>query len=90
MPYPSLDPKLFWTIQNVLDHSKCFGRVQIVLIMSKLFWSGTNHFGQVLIRLFWTNFYDLDLSKMIWTRPNELHLSIGLILRQGNRSFGNN
>ena len=36
MPYPSIDPK-------------CFGRVQIVLVMSKLFWLGPNHFGQVHI-----------------------------------------
>ena len=49
-----------------------FGRVQIVLVMSKLFWLGQNHFGQVYIRLLWTNFYDLDLSKMIWTRPKQI------------------
>jgi hypothetical protein len=43
----------------------------------KLFWSGPNHFdcvqiilefGQVQIRLFSTNFYNLDLSKIFWTR----------------------
>ena len=28
-------------------------------------WSGPNHFGQVQIRLFWTNFYNLYLSKTI-------------------------
>ena len=43
----------------------CFGRVTIVLIMSKPFWSGPNYFGQVQIRLFWTIFYDLDLSKTL-------------------------
>ena len=35
----------------------------------KQFWSGTNNFGHVQIRLLWTNFYNLDLSKMIWTQP---------------------
>ena len=50
----------------------CFGRVPIVLIMSKPFWSGPNYFGQVQIRLFWTIFYDLDLSKMIWIRPKRI------------------
>ena len=38
--------------------------------MSKSFWLGQNHFGQVYIRLLWTNFY--DLSKMIWTRPKQI------------------
>ena len=56
----------------ILDHPNCFGLVQIVLVMSKLFWSGPNHFVQVYIRLFWTNFHDLDLSKMIWTRPKQI------------------
>ena len=54
MPCPSMGPKWFWT-------------VQIVFFGSKSFWSDPNHFGQVLIRFFWTNFYNLDLSKMIWT-----------------------
>ena len=36
MPCPSIDPKLFWTVQIVLDGCK-------------LFWSGPNHFGQVQI-----------------------------------------
>ena len=36
---------------------------------SKLFWSGPNHFGQVQITLFWTNFYNLDPSKTIGIRP---------------------
>ena len=50
MPGPSIGPKLFWTIQ-------------IVLVRSKLFWSGPNHFGQVQIRLSWTNLYNLDPTK---------------------------
>ena len=44
-----------------------FGQVPIILVGSKLFWSGPKHFGQGQIRLFWANFYSLDLSKMIWT-----------------------
>ena len=41
----------------------CFGRVQIVLVRSKPFCVGTNHFGYVQIRLFWNDFYDLDPYK---------------------------
>ena len=35
-----------------------------------MFWSA--RFGRVQIRLFWTNYYNLDLSKMIWTRPKQI------------------
>ena len=56
----------------ILDHPNYFGRVPIVLVMSKSFWLGPNHFGQVHIRLLWTNFYNLDLYKMIWTRPKQI------------------
>ena len=35
----------------------------------KLFWLGPNDFYLVQMTLFWTNFYNLDLSKLIWTRP---------------------
>ena len=59
MPCPSIGPKWFWT-------------VQIVLKEYKLFWSGPNHFGQFQIKIFWTNFYNLDLSKMIWTLPKQI------------------
>ena len=59
MPCPSIDPKLFWT-------------VQIVYVRSKSFCSGQNNFHQVQIRLFWTNFYDLDPTKMNWTHPKRL------------------
>ena len=37
-----------------------------------MFWSGPNHFGQVQIRFLLTIFYNLDLSKMIWTRPKQI------------------
>ena len=42
--------------------ANCCGRVQIILVRSKSFY-------QVQIRLFLTNFYKLDLSEMISTRP---------------------
>ena len=70
MPCPSIGLKM------ILDHSNCFGRLQIVLVGSKPFWSGPNHFDQVQIRLLWTIFYDFDLTKMIWTCPKQ----IGLVL----------
>ena len=74
---PSIDPKSFWI--------NCFGWVQIFLVRSKLFWSGPNHFGQVQIILFWTNFYDLDLSKskVIWSRPKRRPNHFGPIEGQG-------
>ena len=49
----------------ILDRPNCFGRVQIKVGT----YLSPNHFGQVQIRLFWTNFYNLDLSKMVGTRP---------------------
>ena len=39
--------------------------------MTKLFGSGPNNFGEVQIRFFWTNFYNLYLSKMILTQPKQ-------------------
>ena len=56
----------------ILDCPNCFGQVQLILIGSKLFWSGPNHFGHVQIRFFWTNFYNLNLSKTIWTQPKRI------------------
>ena len=49
-----------------------FGQVRIVLVGSKLFWSGPHYFGLVQIRLFITNFYNLYLSIMIWTWPIQI------------------
>ena len=62
MPRSSIGP-------NILDRLNCFRPVPLVLVGYKSFWLGTNHFSQVQIRLFWTNFYNLDLSKMIWIQP---------------------
>ena len=39
-----------------------------------LFWLGPNHFGQVQITLSLTNFYNLDLSKIIWSQPKWIGL----------------
>ena len=55
----------FYRSKIILDRPNCFGHLQIILVRSKLFSLGPNHFGQVQIRLFWTSFYNLDLSKMI-------------------------
>ena len=71
----------FYRSKMIFDRPNCFGRVQVVLVGYKLFWSGPNcfgqvsgpsHFGQVQIKLFWTSFYNLDLSKMIWTQPKRI------------------
>ena len=49
-----------------------FGQVPIILVGSKLFWSGPKHFGQGQIRLFWDNFCNIDLTKMIWTQSKQI------------------
>ena len=59
LPCPFIGQKWFWTIQ-------------IVLVGKKMFWLGPNNLEQVQIRLFGTNFYYLDLSKMIWTWPKQI------------------
>ena len=40
--------------------------------MCKLCWLGPNDFGKVQISLLWTDFYNLDLSKMIWIRAKQI------------------
>ena len=62
----------FYRSKMILDRPNRFGQIQTVLVGSKLFWSGPNYFGQVLIRFLFTNFYNLDLSKMIWSRPKQI------------------
>ena len=57
----------FYRFKIILDRPNCFGWVQIVLVGSKSFWSGPKHFGQVQIRLFCSNFYNLDQSEIILT-----------------------
>ena len=56
IPCPSIGPKWLWT-------------VQIVLIASKLFWSGPNCFGQVQIILVRFKLYFSGLIFIIWTWP---------------------
>ena len=62
----------FYSSKMILDRPNHFGRVPIVLVRSKSFWLGPKHFGQGQIRLFWANFYNLDLTKTNWTRPKLL------------------
>ena len=59
MPCPSTGPNWFWTVQ--ID----IGQSEMLLL-------GPNCFGQVQIILFWSNFYNLDLSKIIWIRPQQI------------------
>ena len=68
--------KSFW-----LDPNQ-FGWVQIILVGSKSIWLDPNHFGQVQVRLFWANFYDLNVSEMIQPDQNELNLSKTIGIRQ--------
>ena len=39
----------FYGSKNILDYRNQFGRVPIILDGPNLFWSGSNHFGQVQI-----------------------------------------
>ena len=73
MPCPSMGPKS----KMISDCPNCFGRVQTVLVWWKLFLSDPNHIDKVQIRLLWNNYYNLDLSKMIWTRPKQIEPMIG-------------
>jgi hypothetical protein len=56
MPYLSIGPKWFWT-------------VQIVLVRSKSFWLVPNHFGRVQIILVRFKLYFYLLFFIIWTCP---------------------
>ena len=55
--------KSFWLSPN---H---FGWVQKVLVGYKSLWSGSNHFGQVQTINISLEKSNLNLTKMIWTRP---------------------
>ena len=59
----------FYWSKMILDHPNNFGRVPIVLERSHLFWWGPNHFGQVQIIKINTEKSNLNMTKMIWTRP---------------------
>ena len=57
MTCPSIGPELFWTLQ-------------IILVEYQSFWTGPNCFGQVQIKnKIVQKKSDLNLTKMIWTRP---------------------
>ena len=58
----------------ILDSPNCFVQVQIVLVGSKLFWSGPNHFGwmQIILVRFKLDFCGLNF--VIWTCPKQLAL----------------
>jgi len=71
---PSINTLSFYRSKMILDHPNCFGWLQIVLVGSKPFWSDPNHFGQVQIRLLWTNLCNLDPTKTNWTCPKRLVL----------------
>ena len=58
----------------ILDRPDNFGRVTIILDGTNLFWSGTNHFGQVQTKKFSSEKSNLNLTKMIWTRPKQFVL----------------
>ena len=58
-----------------------FCLVPIVLVMSKSFCLCPKHFGQGQIRLFLANFYNFDLTKMIWTQPKQITLLTAEIIK---------
>ena len=62
----------------ILDRPNCFGRIQIILVGSKSFWLGPNHFGQVQIRFlqFGPVQNDLNQTNTNWARPKRLVLDI--------------
>ena len=62
MPCPSMGPKLF-RVENYLV------KYQIGLGGTNLFWSGSNNFGQVQIIKISPEKSNLNLTKIIWTRP---------------------
>ena len=64
----------FYRSKMISVRSNYFGRVQIILVMPKLFWSGPNHFGQVHIRLFWI-FMIWTCSKRFGPDQNKLDLT---------------
>ena len=61
MPCPSMGPKLFWT-------------VQIILVGYQTFWMGPIHFNQVQIKQISPEKSDLNLTKIVWTRPKQIVL----------------
>ena len=59
----------------ILDRLNHFGRVPIILGRSNLFWLGPNHFGQAEIIKISPEKSNMNLTKMIWTRPKQFALN---------------
>ena len=59
----------FYGSKMILYRPNNFGRVPIVLDVSNLFWLGPNNFRQVQIIKIGPEKHNLNLTKMIWTRP---------------------
>ena len=59
----------------ILDRPNNFGRVQIVWDKPNLLWSGPNHFEQVQIIKISLEKYNLNPTKMIWSRPKKIERS---------------
>ena len=61
----------FYGFKMILDRPNDFGRLPIILDGPNLFWSGSNHFGQVQIIEISPEKSDLNLTKIIWTQPKQ-------------------
>ena len=61
----------FYGFKMIFDRPNHFGQVPIVLDRPNSFWSGPNHFGQVQIVKISPETSNLNLTKMIWTRPKQ-------------------
>jgi hypothetical protein len=59
----------FYGSKMILDCPNDFGRVPIILDRFNSFWSGPNDFGQIQIIIISPEKSNLNLTKMIWTRP---------------------
>ena len=53
----------------ILDRPNYLVEYQIGLDGTNLFWSGSNHIGQVQIIKISPEKYDLNLTKIIWAQP---------------------
>ena len=61
----------FYGSKMIMDRPNDFDRVPIILDGPNSFWSGPNHFGQVQIIKISPEKSNLNLTKMIWTRPKQ-------------------
>ena len=64
MPYPSMGPKWFWSVQNVLDGYQSFWD------RSNSFWTGPN--DKKLVQKYNLNLkIELDTAQTNWTQPKQ-------------------